>query len=260
MRASGSGFTGGQAPDASETDLQAYIIHLRDASGRLPQVERLKQQLPIPSQVVDAVAGARLSEHERDRVYRRALHWPPYPFRLSKGEIGCFLSHRLTWQAIADGNAAGGVVLEDDIEIDSVRLPAALDLVGRFASPGDFIRFPNKFRSRAGRVVASQDGFDIVEEVSPGLNMMMQWIGRDAARQLVAQTESFDRPVDVFLQMRWIHHLPVYAVRPVLIREVSGQLGGSTIQASSRSIPDEAARSIGRTVYRGYTRARNQFR
>ncbi|WP_170314766.1 glycosyltransferase family 25 protein [Aquibium carbonis] len=240
--------------------MQAYIIHLKDASGRWPQVERLKQELPMASQVVDAVSGARLPERELDRVYRRNLHWPPYPFRLSKGEIGCFLSHRLTWQAILDGNAEGGLVLEDDIEIDSARLPAALELVGKFASPGDIVRFPNKFRSRAGQVVASQDGFDVVQEKSPGLNMMMQWIGRDAARQLLARTEIFDRPVDVFMQMRWMHDLPVYAVRPVLIREVSGELGGSTIQSGRKSIPNEAARSIGRTAYRGYTRARNMFR
>jgi len=239
--------------------LQAYIIHLKDASGRRPQVERLTQHLRLPSQVIDAIAGARLPEHEIDAAYRRTLHWPRYPFRLSKGEIGCFLSHRQTWKAIADGAVDGGLVIEDDIEIDFARLPAALDLVRRFASPGDFIRFPNKFRSSAGQVVASQDGFDIVRENSPGLNMMMQWIGRDAARLLLARTETFDRPVDVFLQMRWLHKLPVYAVRPVLIREISGQLGGSTIRSSDKSIPREVARTIGRAAYRGYTRTRNLF-
>lgn len=239
--------------------MQAYIIHLKDASGRRPQVERLRQGLPVPSQVVDAVAGGRLRPHEIDAAYRRSIHWPPYPFRLSPGEIGCFLSHRLAWQAIAEGNPEGGLVVEDDIEIDMERLPAALELVRSFTSPGDIVRFPNKFRSRAGQVVASRDGLEIVRENSPGLNMMMQWIGRDAARELLARTETFDRPVDVFIQMRWLHKLPVYALRPVLIREISGQLGGSTIQASHKSITRELARGISRTAYRGFTRARNLF-
>lgn len=239
--------------------MQAYIIHLKDASGRQPQVERLRQRLPVPSQVIDAVAGGRLGPHELEATYRRSLHWPPYPFRLSNGEIGCFLSHRLAWQAIADGTPAGGLVVEDDIEIDMARLPAALDLVQRFASPRDIVRFPNKFRSRPGKVVASQDGLEIVRENSPGLNMMMQWIGRDAARELLARTETFDRPVDVFIQMRWLHKIPVFALRPVLIREISGQLGGSTIQSRNKSAAGEVARGIGRAAYRGFTRARNLF-
>ena len=239
--------------------MQAYIIHLKDASGRRPQVDRLRQRLPVPSQVIDAVAGHRLQPRELQAAYRRSLHWPPYPFRLSTGEIGCFLSHRMAWQAIAEGSSKGGLVLEDDVEIDMARLPAALDMVGRFASPGDIVRFPNKFRSRAGRVVASRDGIEIVRENSPGLNMMMQWIGRDAARELLAITETFDRPVDVFVQMRWLHKLPVYALRPALIREISGQLGGSTIQSGNKSIAREVARGISRAAYRGFTRARNLF-
>lgn len=239
--------------------MKAYVIHLKDAPGRWPQVERLAQRLPIACEVVDAVAGARLSEREIDAAYRRSIHWPPYPFRLSKGEIGCFLSHRLSWQAIVDGGAAGGFVIEDDVEVDMARLPAALDLVRQFASPGDIVRFPNKFRSTAGQVMAAKDGLEIVRENSPGLNMMMQWIGRDAARELLALTETFDRPVDVFVQMRWLHKLPVYALRPVLIREISGQLGGSTIQASNKSMVREIARGVTRTAYRGFTRARNLF-
>ncbi|MDN2580140.1 glycosyltransferase family 25 protein [Aquibium sp. ELW1220] len=239
--------------------MKAYVIHLKDAPGRLPQVERLAQRLPIPCQILDAVAGARLSDRERDAAYRRTIHWPPYPFRLSKGEIGCFLSHRLSWQAIVDEGTAGGLVLEDDVEVDMARLPAALELVKRFASPGDIVRFPNKFRSAAGQVVAAADGLEIVRENSPGLNMMMQWIGRDAARELLARTERFDRPVDVFVQMRWLHRLPVYALRPVLIREISGQLGGSTIQASNKSLLREVARGVSRTAYRGFTRTRNLF-
>lgn len=237
--------------------MRAHIIHLKDASGRQPQVERLRQRLPLPTEVIDAVAGGRLPPQVLEATYRRSLHWPPYPFRLSAGEIGCFLSHRLAWQAIADGSSKGGLVLEDDVEIDMARLPAALDLVGRFASAGDIVRFPNKFRSRAGRVVASHDGIDLVQENSPGLNMMMQWIGRDAARELLAMTETFDRPVDVFVQMRWLHKIPVYALRPVLIREISAQLGGSTIQTGNKSIAREVARGIGRAAYRGFTRARN---
>lgn len=239
--------------------MQAYVIHLKSAADRWQQVERLMRQMPVQCRVLDAVAGAQLSDRDVEAAYRRTIHWPPYPFRLSRGEIGCFLSHRLSWRAISDGRDEGGLVIEDDVEVDMARLPAALELVNRYASRGDIIRFPNKFRSSAGEVVAAANGLQIVREKSPGLNMMMQWIGRDAARALLASTEAFDRPVDVFVQMRWLHRLPVYALRPVLIREISGQLGGSTIQASNKSIVREVARGVTRTAYRGFTRARNLF-
>ena len=57
--------------------VKAFIIHLKRASDRQPQVERLIDSLPLRAEVIDAVDGRVLDGETIQRVYRRSLHTPP---------------------------------------------------------------------------------------------------------------------------------------------------------------------------------------
>ena len=97
-------------------EIEAFIIHLARAKARRPQVERILSACPVPAHVIDAVDGRALSTEELQAAYtRRSLHAPRYPFALSVGEIGCFLSHRKAWQAILDAGLDAGLVIEDSV-------------------------------------------------------------------------------------------------------------------------------------------------
>ena len=106
--------------------------------------------------------------------------------------------------------------------------------------PADYIRFPRWPRGEAGPEVAREGANSIIEPELPGLGMQMQLVGRDAAIALLAATERFDRPVDTTIQMRWLHPVRVLSARPITIREIDFDLGGTVVQGKNKTFPGTA--------------------
>ncbi len=236
--------------------VEALIVHLARATGRAPQVEKLRQSLlPMSSSIIEAVDGQALPQAEIAEVYRPGLHQPRYPFALRTSEVACFLSHRKAWQAILDRDLDAGLVFEDDVETNAGSFGQVLELALANLAPGDILRFPKADRRETGPVIARAGAMTIVEPRLPGLGMQAQLVGREAARGLLAFTAQFDRPVDTTVQMRWLHGVRVLTARPPCIRELSASLGGTTIQKKSKSAREVAAHESGRAYYRLAIRA-----
>lgn len=240
--------------------IEGFVIHLERAVQRRPQVETLRAALPMPVHVVDAVDGRAMTPAETASVYRPRLYRPRYPFALGPGEIGCFLSHRKAWREIVARGLDAGLIVEDDVAVDAEAFGRLLGLVRTVAGPADFVRFPQRLRGEAGPAVGrSQDGCALIEPATPAFGMVMQIVGRDAAKRLLDLTETFDRPVDAVLQMRWLHGLRVLSARPVVTAEISRELGGTLAQSSRRGLCDTIGREIRRPLYRGAVRLGNRL-
>ncbi len=238
------------AANAAPIKAEAFIIHLGRAEARKVQVERLKATLPMPVNVLDAVDGLALGGGEIDAVYRRHLHRPRYPFELRKAEIGCFLSHRKAWRAIIDGGLDAGLIVEDDVEPDETLFGPALALAIKSIRPGDYIRFPYRSHTDGGAEVAKAGDITLVEPAHVGLGMQVQLVGRDAAAELLRATETFDRPVDTTIQMRWLVKIRILAVRPPSIRQIGHLLGGTIVQKKSKPLSEVLSREVKRAWYR----------
>jgi GR25 family glycosyltransferase involved in LPS biosynthesis len=228
--------------------IKAFIIHLSRSEDRQQQVDLLRQMLPVPADVVDAVDARTMTDADVQRVYSPGLHAPRYPFALNIREVACFLSHRKAWQAIVDQNLTAGLVLEDDVALtpDFAKAYAA---AAEFVRPEDFIRFPFRPHREKGSEIFATDDARILQAKPVGLGMVMQLVGNEAARRLLSVTATFDRPVDTTLQMNWITGLSPLAVVPGGVREISSQLGGSTIQ-QQKPLLEKLRREILRPVYR----------
>ena len=214
-----------------------FVIHLERAVRRRRQAERLAATLPVDTELLVAVDGSRLSSDERKAVYRRRLHRPRYPFALSGNEIACFLSHRQAWKAILERDLDGALIAEDDVEVDTERFAAVWSEVVASATADDFVRFPALGARRGGRDVSASPVARLTEPFLPGLGMQMQYVGREAARKLLAATETFDRPVDSMVQMQWLHGARVLSARPVVVREIDFELGGTVLQRRRCPLP-----------------------
>ena len=230
--------------------MKAFVIHLERASGRRPQAEFLRATLPPPAELLPAVDGLQLSDADVRGVFRPALHRPHYPFTLSRTEVACFLSHRRAWQAIVEEDLDAALVVEDDVAIEEQAfgevLAAALDgLV-----PEEFVRFPFRDRGEQGQVVRAAGSARLIEPRMPGLNMQMQLVGREAARRLLWASEIFDRPVDTYVQMRWLHGVRVLTARPIVIREIGADLGGSVIHARRPGLVHKVVHEVRRPFIR----------
>jgi GR25 family glycosyltransferase involved in LPS biosynthesis len=234
----------------TEAKVAAFVIHLRRAERRRPQVDRLRATLPMETHIIDGVDGRTLPDADAASVYRRRLASPAYPFELLRTEIACFLSHRKAWQAIVDGGFDCGLVLEDDVAPDEPLFSDVCQFVMRTMRPGDYVRLPYRAHTDRGPAIAEEGSMALVAPRLPGMGMQAQLVGRDAATALLAATETFDRPVDAVLQLDRVPGVCMLAARPVCIRQIGDQLGGTVVQKKNKSLPEVLDREVRRAWYR----------
>lgn len=230
-------------------DLHGYIIHLRKATLRTPQVEWISAHAPCPVTVIDAVDGSALGQNQRD-AYRQGLHEPRYPFELRPGEHGAFHSHRACWRMIVEGEARAGLILEDDLDFVPDVFARAVQLAMSCGIEDAYVRFPLRQREAAATAIATDGDLKLIRPEVIALGAVGQVVGKEAARRLLTATEKFDRPVDTFLQMRWVHGVRVLSVWPSSLREVSVNLGGSLIQKRTPQWGAKLSREWKRFWYR----------
>ncbi len=236
--------------------MKSFIIHLQGDTRRQPNVARLLADLP-DAEVTAAVAGQDAVAAGLARTRAGDLHVPHYPFALTPGEVGCFLSHRACWRRIVDEGLEYALIVEDDLAIDRVIWPQALGLIAAHAGPDSYIRIPAKDRERPAHVVTQGVTARLFLPRVIGLQTVAQVVGRNAAARLLAKSETIDRPVDTFVQMHRVTGQPVHTILPGGVREMTVALGGSTIQKKTRA-RDKLAREIRRAIYRARVRSRPQ--
>ena len=234
---------------SSKLELQdCLIIHLERSLERKPQVKKLKKDLPYRTKVVDAVDGSK-PDNDFSKSYTPRLLRPRYPFRLRSAEVACFQSHRKCWQEILDRGLKAALIIEDDVDIIDGEFTAAVNLAMEEIKMGDLIRFPMKPREKPRNRSVKRDNISIFEPTVIGLGTQAQIVTYDAAERLLEKTEHFDRPIDVYLQLRWKHGVRILTLWPNGVRERSSSLGGSVI-GKERSDGDKLRREFLRPLYR----------
>ncbi len=113
----------------------------------------------------------------------------------------------------------------------------------------DLIRFPIKPREKPKNKGVKRDDISIFEPYLVGLGTQAQIVTYDAARRLLERTEQFDRPIDVYLQLRWKHDVRILTLWPNGVREHSSSLGGSLIGKERNNI-GKLRRELLRPLYR----------
>lgn len=236
--------------------VEAWIIHLARAEERRPNVAKLGSGLPFPVNVLSACDARAMDDAARALVYRpEGLHAPAYPFRLTDGEIACFLSHRAAWKQVAQSGCTAGLVLEDDAAIDPDVFGDALALALEKIEEHRIIQFPARKLRGPAKEIASRGKNALLRPQMVSLGAVCTLYSREAAEQLLPLTETFDRPVDTFLQMGWITGLHPRLVLPAGISEISATMGGSTIQKKRKPGVERLAREWARWNYRRKVRA-----
>ncbi|MDE4132389.1 glycosyltransferase family 25 protein [Phaeobacter sp. QD34_3] len=235
--------------------MHSLIIHMSGNAKRAANVEHLLYTLPH-AEVAEAVNGRDAVAHRLHPLRKGDFYTPRYPFPLSPGEVGCFLSHRTCWQRIVDEGWDHALIVEDDLSVEPELWQTALSLVETHADVDSFIRLPAKRRETP---VASIDQNGAAKLFLPrviGLQTVAQVVGRNAAANLLAASTTIDRPVDTFLQMHWVHGQRIQTILPNGVSELTEALGGSTIQ--SKKGGNKLAREFKRALYRAQVAARPQ--
>ncbi len=233
---------------------KSFIVHLQRAKGRKAQVRDLADKLPYQAQIVDAVDGAKLSGDAVKACFSETpLMQPSYPFKLNVGEMGCFLSHRKVWQEIVDQGLDAGLIFEDDAHIDPGHFARALSLASEHVKTLGYIQFQNRDITDVSRVLAEDDGVQIVQPAITPLRTSAQLVSFNTAQKLLKLTEKFDRPIDGVLQLYWETGLHIACVVPSGVSDRTQATGGSTL-SKKQPLITKLGREFKRACYKAQIR------
>jgi glycosyl transferase family 25 len=107
--------------------IHTFIISLPKDKERRETLEKQLNELDIPFSILDAVHGASLSTEEYERSYNREKAARLFNRELSRGELGCALSHIAIYQKMVAENIPYALILEDDAKVLTDNLPATLN-------------------------------------------------------------------------------------------------------------------------------------
>lgn len=234
--------------------LRAYVLHLLRAEKRRANARHLLDSCGLEGQIWPAVDGAAMSSSDLDTVYGGDLFAPRYPFRLRTGEIGCFLSHRQIWAEMQSRPEEAALILEDDAGLEPGRFATALGLAARHVQRLGYIQLQTRPPKSPSQLIDKSGDCALVIPDEAGLRTTAQLVSRAAAARLLALSETFDRPVDTFVQSHWHTGLRPAAIHPSGVLEIAHRLDGSTIQTAQKPLLDKLRREVQRACYRARVR------
>jgi glycosyl transferase family 25 len=229
-----------------------WVINLDRSIDRMASVRANLVPHGVAFERIQAVDAAQLSDDGISQIYDTEVNQKKYFSPLKKGEIACFLSHRLAWQALLDSAYECAVIIEDDVVFDNNPLSWMDDLATWLAQqPPTLVKLFSRREVRGKSLHTLNHEIKMLQSDLPPLGTQAQMLNRQAAKLLLQNSTSFSLPVDVALQAWWETGVNVLTVNPNIAREVSAGLGGSTLSGHrSTTTMQKIIRELKRPVYR----------
>ncbi|XP_077694395.1 procollagen galactosyltransferase 1 isoform X3 [Eretmochelys imbricata] len=109
-----------KVPDKMSFD-EVFMINLKRRADRRERMLRTLYEQQIDCKIIEAVDGKAMNSSEVEAMGIQMLpgYKDPYHGRpLTKGELGCFLSHYKIWKEIVERGLEKSVVFEDDLRFE----------------------------------------------------------------------------------------------------------------------------------------------
>lgn len=192
-----------------------FVINLISSPERLANSQQQLATHGLSFERIDAVDGATLSHAQLNSHYSANLNKQKYHYPLSAGQIGCYLSHRKAWQTIVERQLDYAIVLEDDFILEN-DLSNTIKNIEQLPFDWQMIKlsaYQNRTRPIAYQVpLQHEQQLVIHKKLMTGCCATA--ISYQGAKQLLAATDTFGRPVDCDLQHIWETQVAGYSLLP----------------------------------------------
>ncbi|XP_061593641.1 procollagen galactosyltransferase 2 [Cololabis saira] len=215
---------------------EILLINLKRRLDRRTRMLKTMSSIGFRVSLVEAVDGKALNSSQLKDLGIEMLpdYKDPYSGRvLTRGEIGCFLSHHSIWTQVIERGLQKVLVLEDDVRFEprfKRRIQAIMDDVDRAQLDWDLIYVGRK-RMQVQQPEQSVDGVNNLVEADYSYWTLGYALSHQGARKLLdAQPLPKMLPVDEFLPVMFNKHpnvqymsqfeprdLKAFSVEPLLI-------------------------------------------
>jgi len=191
-----------------------FVINLKHSTERRATMTERLNQLGLNYSFIEAVNGSELNLKTLpfyDGMRRRLL----FGRDMSKGELGCLLSHRAIYQEIVDRNLEKAIILEDDVII-APAFPAVVQALLKVPVKWDMVRFldSEKIYRRSRTIGSLLESYALIRPAISSGGAHAYMITQNTARQLLKHTQKNFLPIDILHSYVWRTGLEVFAVRP----------------------------------------------
>ncbi len=97
-------------------NISIFIVNLKKDMEKKQHIQELCKKFGLDIEFIEAVYGKELLQSDINKVYSEKKSIEEIGRGLSRGEIGCALSHKMIYQRMIDENISEAVVFEDDTE------------------------------------------------------------------------------------------------------------------------------------------------
>lgn len=230
--------------------IQACIISLAGDHSRKEHARTEMNKLTLPWMFVEAVNGKNLT-HIPHYDAKKGLRL--VGFEMTRGEIGCFLSHRLVWQHCID-TQTNTIVLEDDFVFEP-SIERAIESAIRYEALWEILRLQAMTEVDSKKITELEE-FNFYHNLADPLGTTAYIVKPSSAQTLLKMSERFIEPVDHFVENYRKHHVKVTAIKPYPITIMHAE---STIdkECDNRNFrkPIRGWAKLKRSIYRNIYRA-----
>uniref|UniRef100_A0A8C2FXQ2 Collagen beta(1-O)galactosyltransferase 2 n=1 Tax=Cyprinus carpio TaxID=7962 RepID=A0A8C2FXQ2_CYPCA len=191
---------------------EIFLINLKRRLDRRERMLNTMAVLGLEATLVDAVDGKALNTSHLQALGIEMMpgYKDPYSDRvLTRGEIGCFLSHHFTWKQVVERRLQHVLVLEDDVRFEpqfKKRLQTIMEDVEKAQLNWDLIYVGRK-RMQVAQPEVSVEGVNNLVEADYSYWTLGYALSQQGAKKLLAALP-FGKmlPVDEFLPVMFNKH------------------------------------------------------
>lgn len=191
-----------------------FVINLDSSVDRLISSELRLKDCGFKFERISAVNGKELLNDEIEKHYCKKKNNKEYYKELSRGEIGCYLSHRKIWQKIVDDKIEYAIILEDDFAIVG-DINKTISTLNSIDFEWDYIKLAT-YKKRTRNIAFSQpiNNMNLVLFNKAMAGTCAQAVSYSGAKKLLLNSSKFGRPVDIDLQYWWEKNIELFALLP----------------------------------------------
>jgi len=179
---------------------RSFIITMKDREDHAKAILNRLCDFGSYATIVEAVDGQSISDDAFNRLVGRHVNCRKSKRLMSKGELGCWLSHKKAWRELGKDTADFAFIFEDDVIIidDLTPIANALERMEGW----DIVKLYRKKTRRPLFKRPIGDGLALTASFSATSGTFAYAIRREVAERLDKSHEQYQSPIDVEFRFR----------------------------------------------------------
>jgi len=191
------------------SDIQVLVISLAGSDARQQKVRAELDKTSLNWHFLDAIRGSALTSTPKE--YKPTKVKNLLGFELTPNELGCFLSHKKSWQECVDKNIPT-IVFEDDFFL-LPHFEKAIDFLMNDCGRWNAVRLQG-LSDVPQEVIQTNGDISLVRNIGDAVGATAYLLKPEAARILLEASTDIYEPLDHFLEHHQKHNLEFLAISP----------------------------------------------